>query len=81
MDEHEDPTTSMNYVARRSCGCCVLAIADRPEYKKDIASSIAEAIQRGNTIERVTTQWIRTESAWGCDECKPPPAAKQEPFL
>lgn len=59
MSEIEEPA----YIARASCGCILMAIADdpddSPEEKKVTAREVAKAINRGLTVERVEAQYVR----------------------
>lgn len=73
--------TEMNYVARRPCGCIVMAAVvpapDAPKgLKRDIANEVAACIKDGYTIEQVTTEWVRNEARWECEVCNPQNQAK-----
>ena len=52
-------TTGMAYVGRKSCGCVVAAVADEPAHKQDVANAIAEWINNGLTVDRVTDEYVR----------------------
>ena len=47
------------YIGRKECGCVVAAVVDDPKYKKDTAQSVAEFLEGGLTIERVTLDETR----------------------
>lgn len=51
----------MAYIARKACGCIVMACVDSPlpECRKDNAKEIGKAIKDGLTIERVTCEYVR----------------------
>jgi len=63
--------TSMSYISRKPCGCLSMAVVDNPEHKKDVANEIAKAVRRGETVDRVTSEQVRTMD-WKCPEhaCK-----------
>jgi hypothetical protein len=61
------PEQSMSYISKKPCGCLAMAIVDNPEHKKDVAREIAKAIRAGETVERVTTESVRTME-WECPE-------------
>lgn len=41
------------YIGKKSCGCCVAAVGDYEEMKKDVAESVAEMIEDGLTVTRI----------------------------
>lgn len=51
------------YIARKTCGCIVMAIADdskeSPELRRSTAKEVAKAINRGLTVERVEAEYVR----------------------
>ena len=51
----------MAYIGRCRCGCGAIPFAcvDKPEWAKDTAKSIAQAIRDGYTIERVPLSEVR----------------------
>lgn len=53
---------SNSYIGRRACGCIRAArvIVGDP---KDIAQDVAEMIEGGLTVEKVTSQYVREN--WG----------------
>ena len=57
----------MAYIARKACGCIVMACVDvpLPEVRKDNAKEISKAIRDGLTIERVTCEYVR-QNMKGC---------------
>lgn len=54
----KEPET-MAYIARKACGCIVMASVDLPEWKKEIAKEVASCLRDGLTIERVTCEYVR----------------------
>jgi hypothetical protein len=56
----------MAYVGRAPCGCIRMAVVDDPQHKQRTAREIAKAIKAGETVERVTCEYVRTTS-WRCD--------------
>lgn len=52
------------YISRQPCGCLGMAIVDSPERKQDVAKEVAKAIRLGETVERVTTEYVRTVEWW-----------------
>jgi len=50
----------MSYVARNSCGCVSGLCVDSPEHRRETARFVAEAVRRGQTIERCTTEDVRS---------------------
>ena len=53
-------TESMSYITKKPCGCLSMAIVDNPDHKHDVAREIGEAILQGETVERVTSESVRT---------------------
>lgn len=55
------------YIGRCTCGCgrMTLAVVDDPDYKKETAKAIAEAIRDGMAIERTTVGVVRA-GPFGC---------------
>jgi hypothetical protein len=64
---NEQTTTeeSMAYIARKPCGCIVMAIMDMPDIRELIAERVGEAISEGLTVQRVPARVVR-EQGWGC---------------
>lgn len=58
---------SMAYIAREKCGCITMATVDDPEHKREVAKQIAKAVRLGETVERVTCEYVRT-TEWKCPE-------------
>jgi len=52
---------AMAYIGRCRCGCGAITFAcmDRPEWSKDTAKSVAQAIRDGYTIEHVALDSFR----------------------
>lgn len=49
------------YVARTpGCLCVVAATVDRPEYKRDTAKNVADWVRRGEVVERMEIEVVRT---------------------
>ena len=48
------------YIGRMPCGCVCTVISDIPEIKKDTAKMVADCIEDGQTIDRVTMEYYRT---------------------
>lgn len=65
------------YIARRPCGCIVLATAIRLGDAARGAEAIAQAIRDGYLVERVTDEYVRS-TPWECEEHK---KVKQEMLL
>ena len=63
--------SDMAYIARRPCGCIVIAIVDEPRHAKDTAKDVAKAIRQGYAVERVTIEVVRA-GPWECSVCRPP---------
>ena len=55
----------MSYMSRQPCGCLGMAVVDNPDHKRDVAKEVAKAVRRGETVERVPTEDIRT-TMWEC---------------
>ena len=58
---------SMTYIARASCGCLKAAVVDVPSMRREAANLMSAAIRRGEIVERVTTESVRTME-WECEE-------------
>ena len=56
--------TDMAYIAKKPCGCIVLAVVDNPDHRRDVAKEVAKAIREGYIIERVTADYVREN--WRC---------------
>lgn len=56
---------SMAYIGRKSCGCVVAAISDKPELVKDIAKETGSWLRHGLTVEHVTADYVRANLT-GC---------------
>lgn len=50
------------YIGRAKCGCVVAAAVD--EGDRATAKDVAEFIEAGLTVERVTVRYVREN--WGC---------------
>lgn len=61
-----DKVETLSYIARCNGGCGGIrfAIVDDPARSKDTAKEVAKVITQGYTIERATSQEVR--SGWGC---------------
>lgn len=77
--ENEELTPA--YIARCKCGCgaIVMATVDRPEYQKDVAKDVADAIRDGYTVEHVTVGYVH-QAGFGCQH-KKVGAVQQEKLL
>lgn len=64
-----DSDPSGAYVALRPCGCVVMACANNPEHKKDVARAVAKCIRDGFRIEQRSVEATRV-SKFSCDVCK-----------
>jgi hypothetical protein len=55
----------MAYISRKPCGCIVWAMVDEenpsPQYKRELARELANCIRHGETIERVTAEFVRQQ--------------------
>lgn len=50
-----------SYIGRcPKCNGIVMAYVDKPEYAAEIAKAVAECIQDGYIVERVTVGYVRT---------------------
>ena len=57
----------MSYIGRcRQCHKVYMAVVDEPEHADDVARDVAKVLADGDTIERVTVEWVREN--WG-DTC------------
>lgn len=61
-------TENMAYIAKKECGCIVMACVDNPEHRRDVAKEVAKAIRQGYIIERVGDAFVREH--WECEEHK-----------
>lgn len=69
------------YVGRAPCGCVQLLMVDMPDFRKDTAKSVAEAIREGLSIERITIEESRRlakEITW---DCQHKASAQQAPLF
>lgn len=75
MNNEAEP---MAYITRSGCGCVKLVTVDSPERRENNARLIADAIKRGETVERVTCAQVRT-THWvsECDSCRPTKPARR----
>jgi len=60
-------TESMSYIAKKPCGCVTMAIVDNPDHKNEVAREISQAVRQGETVERVTSESVRT-MVWDCSK-------------
>lgn len=60
-----DPTEHMAYIGRATCGCLRMAVVDDPAHKQRTAREVARSVKLGETVERVTCEYVRT-TAWRC---------------
>lgn len=71
MSEQTTPATSvpepMAYIGRASCGCIRMAIADSTSSRR-VASTVAEALRDGLTVDRVTCEFVRA-TPWTIPGC------------
>ena len=61
---------SMTYVARVSCGCLKAVVVDVPSMRREAANLMSAVLplkDRGEIVERVTTESVRTME-WECEE-------------
>jgi hypothetical protein len=59
-----------SYIGR--CPICDglhIAVVDAPEHKKDTAKTVKKIVESGLVLERVKTEWIRSDACKTC-ECK-----------
>jgi len=70
----------MSYIAKKSCGCIVAAIVDRPERKNETAREVSKWIRDGLAVERVTVEYVR-ENLKSCPHEMKPHAAVQKELL
>lgn len=68
-------TGNMAYIAKRECGCIVMACVDNPEHRRDTAKEVAQAIREGYVIERVSSDFVREN--WFCENHKREHVTKQ----
>lgn len=61
-----------SYIGIKPCGCVVAAVVDSPSMKQEASKALAEWVQGGLTIERVTHQEVRERfTVCECDEVQP----------
>lgn len=67
------------YVGVEPCGCVSAAVVDMPDHAKDVAKAVAEMIQHGSSVQRVTIEQCRAlgfgckhNPKWGRGEPTPP---------
>ena len=53
------------YISRLPCGCITMACVDKLEHKRETAKEVARAIRLGETIDRVTSEYVR-DTDWLC---------------
>jgi len=51
--------TDMAYIARKSCGCLVMATVDNPDHSRDVAREVAKCVRMGWPVERITVEAVR----------------------
>lgn len=58
----------------RACNRPYMGAVDSPSFANDVAQSVAEVIQRGDYVERVTLEdWKqRATEMYGCEVCRVP---------
>ena len=56
-----------SYIAKKPCGCIVMATIDTPGHRKETARVVGQCINQGYRIEHVTAQYVRTH--WECKRC------------
>lgn len=49
----------MAYVGKKSCGCATVAVVDEPTERAQVGKRVAEYIQQGYAVERVTVEEAR----------------------
>jgi hypothetical protein len=56
----DDRELTPAYISLCKCGCggIIMAAVDRPEYAKDVAQDVAEAIREGYKVEHVTVGYV-----------------------
>ena len=56
------------YVGRQAgCRCIGVVVVDKPEYAKDTAKTVSDAVKAGLTIERMTVEDFRnSKDHFGC---------------
>lgn len=64
----KDRDTGYSYIGRRPCGCVVSARVDTQD--RDTAKSVAEMIRNGETVERVTHDYVREHLWKWCPDCQ-----------
>lgn len=66
MAEHQ---TRGTYVSWKPCGCLAMAVVDEAEHANLVATEVARAIRRGERIERLPVETVRTMD-WKCESHK-----------
>lgn len=68
------------YVGVTPCGCRPMCCVDEPQYAKDTAKFVADAIKNGNTVERVFVPKGETVNIFRCHhkESEVTPAATSQ---
>ena len=58
------------YIAKKECGCIVMACVDNPEHRRETAKEVAKAIRQGYIIERasaeLTAKLVSLREHWFC---------------
>jgi hypothetical protein len=57
---------SYSYIAKKECGCIVMACVDDLAHRRDTAKEVAKAIREGYIVERVTVDYVRKH--WFCPQ-------------
>ena len=66
---HQSTTAeSMAYISRAPCGCIRMAVVDSPDHKRDVAREIGKAVRAGESVERVTCEYVR-QTKWTRPDC------------
>lgn len=74
------PAEPMSYIARcRVCGGTTMATMDTPGHARDVSRLVAEHIRAGDTIDRVTSDYVRQN--WKSCTCVEPPAGQPAALL
>ena len=66
----------MAYIGFKPCGCVMFVAAELPELAKDIAECVAETVEDGGRVERVTCETVR-QTAFICPKHKAENEAKK----
>ncbi len=56
------------YIGTAPCGCIRMAIVDDPKRRREVAREVAAAVRHGETVERVTCDYVRT-TKWTRPDC------------